>query len=209
MIGGLVRVELQGTEQLRATLTTRPRVDVGSRYTRRELFRITRGDGLVLPETGASAELSLLQVKLRESSQQAQSDAILTSIGEPRLITPYNPPEVSRDGRGDDGSCLRLGETGGNGLPWVHDQLGCPSLRPAATGHPSWSMDGSWQAASLDGAGAGHQNELTERQAGPVLVFPAPGSAARLARYYYGDYGPHGAELLQLSWGALEPQGQH
>ena len=31
VIGGLVRVELQGTEQLRATLTTRPRVGVGSR----------------------------------------------------------------------------------------------------------------------------------------------------------------------------------
>jgi hypothetical protein len=57
VIGGLVRVELQGAERLRATLTTRPRVGVGSRYTCRELFRITRRDGLVLPETSASVEL--------------------------------------------------------------------------------------------------------------------------------------------------------
>ena len=61
VIGGLVRVELQGAERLRATLTTRPRVGVGSRYTSRELFRVTRADGLVLPATCASVELAVLQ----------------------------------------------------------------------------------------------------------------------------------------------------
>ena len=52
VIGGLVRVELHGSETVRATLTTRPRVDVGIRYTREELFTITRGEGLLLPTAG-------------------------------------------------------------------------------------------------------------------------------------------------------------
>jgi len=89
-------------------------------------------------------------------------------------------------------------------LPWVHDQRGCPALRPALLGHVRW--DDKPPELSVEAVAARVAQALSERQSGPALAL---GPAARLARYYYGDYGPHGAELLHLSWGALEPQGQH
>ena len=84
----------------------------------------------------------------------------------------------------------------------MQDQFGCPALRPALLGHARWDDD----PPSVEAVAARVAQALSERHSGPALAL---GPAARLARYYYGDYGPHGAELLHLSWGALEPQGQH